>query len=189
MIIYNMNNEKYNNSYNKYKSNRGIIMKEVESYTSVIDKLQKRYPDFFYNLVHDFIDEYNIETGEEFEELFKQMFYGWIFLDYQMFDGKRLIDFCYDALDLTNDQILMLEKIKNAKRGMFEIKRNSGNMLKLTDVLTKESHNFSIIDFELKRGIIKANLVYNLEGNLFLFGGVQKIDKLQVEQYMIEEGF
>ena len=45
-----------------------------------------------------------------------------------------------------------------------------------------------LIDFELKKGIIKANLVYNLNNKLFLFGGVQNIDKDTAEQYLIEEG-
>lgn len=135
-------------------------MKEVDLYTSVVDKLQKKYPAYFENLIHEFSEEYNIKTEDELKEMTKQIIYSWLFLDYIMIDGKKLVDFCSQALDLTKNEILMLEKIKNAKRGLFEI----------------------------KRGIIKANIVYNLENKLFLFGGVQKVDKKQAEQYLIKEG-
>ncbi|MFT4344116.1 MAG: hypothetical protein ACMXYE_05215 [Candidatus Woesearchaeota archaeon] len=163
-------------------------MKEVDLYASVVNKLQKKYPAYFENLIYDFSEEHNIETEEEFKEMTKQFFYGWLFLDYIMIDGKKLLDFCSQALSLTKDELLMLDKIKNAKRGLFEIKSNSNGILKLKDILTKELYKVSIIDFELKKGIIKANLVYNLENNLFLFGATQKIDKEQAEQYFIEEG-
>ena len=163
-------------------------MKEVDLYTSVVDKLQKKYPAYFENLIHEFSEEYNIKTEDELKEMTKQIIYSWLFLDYIMIDGKKLVDFCSQALDLTKNEILMLEKIKNAKRGLFEIKSNSKNLLKVKDILTKESYQVSIIDFEIKRGIIKANIVYNLENKLFLFGGVQKVDKKQAEQYLIKEG-
>jgi hypothetical protein len=163
-------------------------MKEVDLYTSVVNKLQKKYPAYFENLIHDFTEEFNIETEDELKEMTKQFFYGWLFLDYLMVDGKKLVDFCVQTLELTKDEILMLEKIKNAKRGFFEIKKKINSILKVKDILTKESYEVSVIDFELKKGIIKANLVYNLENNLFLFGGVQKIDKDTTKQYLVEEG-
>ena len=83
-------------------------MKEVDLYTSVVNKLQKKYPAYFENLFHDFTEEFNIETEDELKEMTKQFFYGWLFLDYLMVDGKRLLDFCTQALDLTRDEILIL---------------------------------------------------------------------------------
>lgn len=163
-------------------------MKEVDLYTSVINKLKTKYPRFFENLIHEFSEDYNIETEDEFKELSKQVFYAWLFLEYCMVDGKRIVDFSMKALDLTKDEILILEKIQRARRGIFEIKRNSNSILKLKDILTNELHDVAIIDFTLKSGIIKANLVSDLNNKLFLFGGTQKIDKEQAEQYLIEDG-
>ena len=170
----------------KINFDEGVIAKEVNLYSSVVEKLQQKYPLYFQNILCGFLEEYDVETQEELNVMLKQFFYGWIFLDYLMIDGKKIIDFCIEMLDLSKNELLMLEKIKSVKRGFFKINDNSNNVLKVTDIITKQKYDVSIIDFELKKGIIKANLVYNLENNLFLFGGVEKIDK--AKQYLREEG-
>jgi len=162
-------------------------MKETELYTSVTNKLNNKYPSYFENLIREFSADCNIESKKELKQAMKQYFFGWLFLDYKMIDGKQIVDFCISALTLSKEEILILEKINKAKRGIFEITKNSEGTLKLRDILTKEKHNVSVIDFVLNKGIIKANLVYNLSGELFLFGGAKLIDKDTLEQYLIED--
>lgn len=163
-------------------------MKEVDLYTSVVKKLAKKHPVYFENLINDFSSEFCFESKEEFEDAMKQQFYSWIFLDYFMLDGKKLIDFCVFTLDLTEAELIMLEKIKQSIRGLFIIKRNKDFIIELEDVITKQMYVVSTIDFNLQEGIIKANLTKNSSENLFLFGGVYVYNEETVEQYLIEEG-
>lgn len=163
-------------------------MKEVELYTSVVKKLSKKYPIYFENLINYFSSEFDFNSEDEFKEAMKQTFYSWIFLDYRMFDGKQLINFCISSLNLTEDELFMLKKINESIRGFFIIKRNNDFILELEDIITKQTYLVSTIDFNLQEGIIKANLTKNISGNLFLFGGVYVYDKETVEQYLIEEG-
>lgn len=163
-------------------------MKEVELYTSVVKKLSKKYPIYFENLINDFSSEFDFNSEDEFKEAMKQTFYSWIFLDYRMFDGKQLIDFCIFSLNLTKDEIFMLKQIRESIKGFFIIKKNNDFILELKDIITKQTYLVSTIDFNLQEGVIKANLTKNISGNLFLFGGVYVYDKETVKQYLIEEG-
>jgi len=146
--------------------------KEVRVIEKIQEKLNKKFP----NLIELARDEFLEFAGEEIREhpRISQLFYGWFFGSFCLYDGKTIPILCKESLTLTEEEKTFLDNIKNAICGFFEVVKVGGNKVLIKDLMTNKEYSVHFIDLDYdfkEKDIIEANLVKNFENNYFFFGG------------------
>lgn len=152
---------------------------EVGIIESIQDKLAKRFSnilefakDEFSELHKDLLD--NPRLG--------QLFYGWFFGSFCLYDGKTIPNLCLEILELNESEKILLNNIKQAIPGFFEVLEVKEKIVDLKDMLTKKEYTIKTIDLEPmpKKGeCLEASLVKNLAGDYFFFGGFIKREEIE----------
>lgn len=160
---------------------------EVEVIESIKDKLSKKFPNIIEFAREEFIEIYKELLNNPH---FGQFFYGWFFGSYCLYDGKTIPNFCLETLELNENEKILLNNIKDAIPGFFEVLYVKGKNVYLRDMLTKKEYEVKTIDLEpmpKKEDCLEAALIRNLEGDYFFFGGFFiKNEKEGIEWNLIE---
>ncbi|MBU0467320.1 MAG: hypothetical protein KJ718_05080 [Nanoarchaeota archaeon] len=148
--------------------------KEVEIINKVMNKIVLKFPNLIKVARNEFLDFQDKETVNS--KYLGQLFYGWFFSDFMLRDGKTMIALSNEILELTEEEKIFLENISKGVSGFFKIEKIENKKFYLLDLLTKKEYLVETlaIDKEIKMGmIIMANLVKNLDGDYFFFGGIE----------------
>jgi len=158
---------------------------EIGALYSILDKLNKKFPNFMSFALGDFMEDKELGEDDLKKRFINQIFLGWIFLEYSLYDGKTIPQIARQVIKLSSDEEKMLSNIENAAVGFFKFVRKKEDMIIFEDIMTNKRYEVKVIDLDYKftKGkIIEAKLALNFEGDTFLFGGFTTVpNKREVE--------
>ncbi|MBU2639615.1 MAG: hypothetical protein KKG75_02805 [Nanoarchaeota archaeon] len=165
--------------------------KEVKVIENIQNKLKEKFPNILEVAKEEFFDFH--KTTDKAKHL-GQVFYGWFFVSFGLYDGKKMPELCFEILDLNNDEKKLLKNIMHGISGFFEVVNFNKNEIILKDLLTKKEYTIKIVDldYKLRKGdVLDAYLVKNLDDDYFFFGGFypggeKKDVKLKLLEYTRE---
>lgn len=159
-----------------------MVRKEVLVVENLVYKVSQRFPGLFPLAKNEYLEKTGMELSTPSQT---QYFIGWMFLDYMLPGGKRLIPLIRQTIDLAADEQSFLQALDDAVVGFFEILR-WGKTVKVKDLMTGLEYKVYIDDMQRPSvTFISARLVKRFDGEYFFFGGIlclREEDKEDVEK-------
>jgi len=142
---------------------------------TVIAGIQKKLDERFPNLISLALDEFR-ELHQDILDSphINQVFYGWLFQEFCLTDGKSIPAVCFETLTLDDTERRLLHNIRRAIHGFFEVLGSKDKIIYLQDMLTKKEYAVITIDLDPmpQKGVfLETSLVKNLKDCYFFFGG------------------
>lgn len=158
--------------------------KEIKVLWDILDRLNEKFPNFTSFALGDFCSDYGLDEEELKKKYVNQIFLGWVFLEYLIYDGKKVLSLARQILDLSFDEEKMLSNVENSVVGYFSFVFKKEDVLTFEDLMTGKKYNVKVVDldYKFKKGdIIKAQITKNFDDELFFFGGFALVkDKKEI---------
>lgn len=142
---------------------------------SILKKVKDVYPNVLNACLGEIQELYQVNIEDSKNDIYlNQFILGYIFTDFNLFDGKNFNLFLQENLDLTVDEKTFLENVSKAIFGYFDVISIEKNLVKLRDKITKKEYEVETVNLNglFVGDIIEAKLVKNFSNKLHFFGAM-----------------